>query len=111
MRLTRHRQIVGAQLPPKARVTTAHQATYASASPATDGPIVFAWFGSQWVYSYDLRGLRWTVDLGRVDMRVDIPVTNGGASSPIIVTGGDRPGDTHADSFLLSLDAIPAKRC
>src|SRR6185503_732166 len=45
------------------------KSTYASATPATDGRVVVAWFGSQGVYAYDLDGtLRWTVDLGRVDM-------------------------------------------
>ncbi len=32
------------------------KSTYASASPATDGRIVVAWFGSQGVYAYDLDG-------------------------------------------------------
>ena len=51
------------------------KSTYASSSPATDGRVVVAWFGSQGVYAYDLDGnLRWKVDLGRVDMGAyDIP--------------------------------------
>ena len=32
------------------------KSTYASASPATDGRIVVAWFGSQGVYAYDMNG-------------------------------------------------------
>jgi hypothetical protein len=32
------------------------KATYANASPATDGRIVVAWFGSQGVYAYDVKG-------------------------------------------------------
>ena len=45
------------------------KSTYASASPATDGRIVVAWFGSQGVYAYDVNGRPlWKVDLGRVDM-------------------------------------------
>ena len=55
------------------------KSTYASASPATDGRIVVAWFGSQGIHAYDFDGaLRWSVDLGRVDMGAyDIPATSG----------------------------------
>ena len=85
------------------------KSTYASASPATDGRIVVAWFGSQGVYAYDLAGgLRWKVDLGRVDMGAyDIPSFEWGpASSPIIWNGlVIVQCDTQADSFLLALDA------
>ncbi len=85
------------------------KSTYASASPATDGRIVVAWFGSQGIYAYDLAGaLRWKVDLGRVDMGAyDIPSFEWGpASSPIIWNGlVIIQCDTQADSFLLALDA------
>ena len=47
------------------------KSTYASASPATDGRIVVAWFGSQGIYAYDVNGTPlWKVDLGPVDMGV-----------------------------------------
>ena len=81
--------------------------TYASATPATDGRMVVAWFGSQGVFAYDVNGtLRWKVDLGRLDLGAyDIPsVEWGPASSPII--WGDLvilQVDTQADSFLLAL--------
>ena len=85
------------------------KSTYASASPATDGRVVVAWFGSQGVHAYDLSGtLRWKVDLGRVDMGAyDIPTYEWGpASSPIIWNGlVIIQCDTQADSFLLALDA------
>ncbi len=85
------------------------KSTYASASPATDGRIVVAWFGSQGVYAYDLAGaLRWKVNLGRVDVGAyDIPTYEWGpASSPIIWNGlVIIQCDTQADSFLLALDA------
>ena len=63
------------------------KSTYASASPATDGRIVVAWFGSQGVHAYDVNGNPlWKVDIGRVDMGAyDIPSYEWGpASSPII---------------------------
>ena len=85
------------------------KSTYASASPATDGRIVVAWFGSQGIHAYDLAGgLRWKVDLGRVDIGAyDIPSYEWGpASSPIIWNGlVILQCDTQADSFLLALDA------
>ena len=85
------------------------KSTYASASPATDGRIVVAWFGSQGVYGYDYSGaLRWKVDLGRVDMGAyDIPTFEWGpASSPIIWNGlVILQCDTQADSFIVALNA------
>lgn len=85
------------------------KSTYASASPATDGRIVVAWFGSQGIFAYDMTGgLRWSVDLGRVDMGAyDIPAYEWGpASSPIIWNGlVIVQCDTQADSFLIALNA------
>ena len=85
------------------------KSTYASASPATDGRIVVAWFGSQGLFAYDVDGgLRWAVDLGRVDMGAyDIPAYEWGpASSPIIWNNlVIVQCDTQADSFLLALNA------
>ncbi len=93
-----------------APLNTRHvKSTYASATPATDGRVVVAWFGSQGVYAYDVNGqFRWKVDLGRVDMGAyDIPTYEWGpASSPIIWNGlVIIQCDTQADSFLLALDA------
>ena len=85
------------------------KSTYASSSPATDGRIVVAWFGSQGIHAYDFDGgLRWSVDLGRVDMGAyDIPSYEWGpASSPIIWNGlVIVQCDTQTDSFLLALNA------
>jgi outer membrane protein assembly factor BamB len=89
------------------------KSTYASASPATDGRVVVAWFGSQGVHAYDVDGtFRWKVDLGRVDMGAyDIPTYEWGpASSPII--WNDLvivQCDTQADSFLIALDLATGK--
>jgi outer membrane protein assembly factor BamB len=85
------------------------KSTYANSSPATDGRIVVAWFGSQGVYAYDLKGsLLWKVDLGRLDLGAyDIPTYEWGpASSPIIWNNlVILQCDTQTDSFLLALDA------
>jgi len=89
------------------------KSTYASASPATDGRVVVAWFGSQGVYAYDTNGAPlWKVDLGHVDMGAyDIPSYEWGpASSPIIWNGLVLlQCDTQADSFVLALDAATGK--
>jgi outer membrane protein assembly factor BamB len=63
------------------------KATYANASPATDGRSVVAFFGSQGLYAYDLAGnLKWKRDLGRIDAGAydDPGYEWGTASSPIL---------------------------
>jgi outer membrane protein assembly factor BamB len=85
------------------------KSTYASATPATDGRIVVAWFGSEGVHAFDVNGRPlWSVDMGRVDMGAyNIPTYEWGpASSPIIWNGlVILQCDTQADSFVLALDA------
>ena len=89
------------------------KSTYASASPATDGRVIVAWFGSQGLHAFDVNGNPlWKVDLGRVDMGAyDIPSFEWGpASSPIIWK--DRvflQVDTQTDDFVLALDALTGK--
>ena len=84
------------------------KSTYASSTPATDGRVVVAWFGSQGVHAYDVDGsFRWRVDIGCVDMGAyDIPTYEWGpASSPVIWNGlVILQVDTQADSFLLALN-------
>jgi outer membrane protein assembly factor BamB len=85
------------------------KSTYASSTPATDGRIVVAWFGSQGVHAYDVNGnFLWKVDLGRLDLGAyDVPSYEWGpASSPIIWNGlVILQCDTQADSFMLALKA------
>ena len=85
------------------------KATYANSTPATDGRIVVAWFGSQGLYTYDMKGrLLWKVDLGRLDAGAyDIPTYEWGtASSPIIWKDlVILQCDTQADSFIIAFNA------
>lgn len=85
------------------------KSTYASSTPVTDGRIVVAWFGSQGLHAYDVKGnFLWKVDLGRVNVGAyDIPsVEWGPASSPIIWNGlVILQCDTQADSFIIALKA------
>jgi outer membrane protein assembly factor BamB len=87
--------------------------TYASASPATDGRTVVAWFGSQGLHAYDVNGnFRWRYEFGRVDMGAyDIPTYEWGpASSPIIWNGlVIVQCDTQADSFVMALNVETGK--
>jgi outer membrane protein assembly factor BamB/protein tyrosine phosphatase (PTP) superfamily phosphohydrolase (DUF442 family) len=89
------------------------KATYANSTPATDGRIVVAWFGSQGIHAYNVNGrFLWKVDLGRVDMGAyDIPTYEWGpASSPIIWKDLVLlQCDTQADSFIMALDANTGK--
>jgi outer membrane protein assembly factor BamB len=89
------------------------KSTYASATPATDGRIVVAWFGSQGVHAFGVDGTPlWSVDLGRIDIGAyDVPTYEWGtASSPIIWNDlVILQCDTQADSFLLALDAGTGK--
>lgn len=89
------------------------KSTYANSTPATDGRIVVAWFGSEGIHAFDVKGrFLWKVDLGRLDVGAyDIPTYEWGpASSPII--WNDLvivQCDTQTDSFLLALDAASGK--
>jgi outer membrane protein assembly factor BamB len=83
------------------------KATYANATPATDGRYVVAFFGSQGLYAYDLQGtLKWQRDLGRLDAGAyDSPDYEwGNASSPILYKGlVIVQCDQQKDSFLIAL--------
>jgi outer membrane protein assembly factor BamB len=85
------------------------KSTYASATPATDGRIVVASFGSQGLHAYDVTGkLLWKVDLGRMDVGAyDIPSYEWGtASSPIIWNDlVIQQVDTQVDSFIIAVKA------
>jgi outer membrane protein assembly factor BamB len=89
------------------------KSTYANSTPATDGRVVVAWFGSQGIHAYDVNGrFLWKVDLGRLDLGAyDIPTYEWGpASSPIIWNGlVILQCDTQDDSFILALDADTGK--
>ena len=85
------------------------KATYANSSPATNGRVVVASFGSQGVHAYTVTGeFLWRVDLGHLDLGAyDVPSYEWGyASSPLLWEGLVYVQcDTQADSFLLALDA------
>jgi len=84
------------------------KATYANATPATDGRYVIAFFGSQGLYAFDLKGkLAWKKDLGVLNTGAyDLPEYEWGtASSPIIYKNlVIVQCDTQNESFVLAAD-------
>ena len=89
------------------------KASYANATPATDGRYVVAFFGSQGLYAYDSRGkLAWKKDLGVLNAGAyDIPSYEWGtASSPVIYKDlVIVQCDTQGESFLLAADIKTGK--
>jgi outer membrane protein assembly factor BamB len=85
------------------------KSTYASSTPATNGRMVVALFGSMGLYALDMNGEPlWERDLGRMNVGAyDLPDYEWGtASSPIIY--GDLvivQVDQQEDSFIIALDA------
>ncbi len=84
------------------------KATYANATPVTDGEHVVALFGSQGIFCFDAGGeMLWQRDLGRLDVGAyDLPDYEwGSASSPVIWDGKVLVQcDRQKDSFLIALD-------
>jgi len=80
----------------------------ASATPATDGRHVLAYFGSEGLYCYDVEGLLlWKVDLGAIDVgwSYDSDYQWGAASSPVIHRNlVIVQCDTQDDSFIAAFD-------
>jgi outer membrane protein assembly factor BamB len=87
------------------------KSTYASGTPATDGRIVVAWFGSEGVHAYDVAGnFRWKVDLGpRGHGRVRHPHVRVGTRRARRSSGtiwSSSSAIRRPDSFLIALDAL-----
>jgi outer membrane protein assembly factor BamB len=84
------------------------KATYANATPATDGRYVVAFFGSQGLYAFDMKGrLAWKKDLGVLNTGAyELPEYEWGtASSPIIYKNlVIVQCDTQSESFVLAAD-------
>jgi len=95
------------------RVKRHVKSTHASATPATDGRIVVAMFGSEGLVAFDINGNElWRKDLGALAVGLaDEPEYEWGpASSPVIA--GDRvivQNDRYKDSFLAAYDLKTGK--
>lgn len=87
--------------------------SYASATPATDGKRVVAFFGSEGLYTFDLDGnLLWKQEVGPLDQGAfDVPDYKwGSASSPIIYKDlVIVQCDQQKGSFIAAFDAATGK--
>jgi outer membrane protein assembly factor BamB len=85
------------------------KSTYASSTPATNGRVVVALFGSQGLYAYDFSGkLLWKKDLGRIDAGAyNAPDYEWGTASSPILYGNSVivQCDQQKNSFLIAVDA------
>jgi outer membrane protein assembly factor BamB len=93
------------------------KSSQASCTPATDGRVVIAYFGSEGLYAYDTQGkLLWKRDLGLINAGwfYDPDYEWGAASSPIIykdlvIVQADRQEDSFIAAFRLK-DGTPVWR-
>jgi outer membrane protein assembly factor BamB len=89
------------------------KSSHASATPATNGRLIVALFGSEGLFCFDMTGaLQWRQDLGLMDVGlVDDPSFQWGpASSPtlfenMVIVQNDR----HKDSFVAAFDLATGK--
>ena len=84
-----------------------NDASFASASPVTDGERVYAWFGSAGLFCYDLDGrLLWKRDLGPAKVGASL----GEGTSPAVRDGRVVIVRDHAgQSSIVTLDAATGK--
>jgi outer membrane protein assembly factor BamB len=101
----RWQQTAAELLPHEGRHPTA---TYASATPATDGKHVYAYFGSRGLYCYDMTGkLVWKQNLGKMSTR------NSFGEGSSLTLNGDKiiiNWDHEGQSFITTLDKATGKK-
>ena len=84
------------------------KSSYAASTPATDGKMVYAFFGSEGLYAYDFNGkLAWKADLGKIGT-----VGMGTGTSPIlfedlVIVQADEENATA--SFIVAFDKKTGK--
>jgi len=85
------------------------KSSYAASTPATDGKMVYAFFGAEGVYAYDFNGrLAWKQDVGKLGT-----VGMGTGTSPVlfdhlVILQCDQ--EEGADSFIVALDKKTGKQ-
>jgi len=84
------------------------KSSYAASTPATDGKLVYAFFGAEGLYAYDFKGkLAWKADLGKLGT-----VGMGTGTSPIlfdnlVIVQADE--ENGAASFIVAVDKNTGK--
>ena len=85
------------------------KSSYAASTPATDGRLVYAFFGAEGLYAYDYAGkLAWKSDLGKLGT-----VGLGAGTSPVVhenlvIVQCDQ--EDGSDSFIVALDKKTGKQ-
>ncbi len=84
------------------------KSSYAASTPATDGKMVYAFFGTEGLYAYDMKGkLAWKADLGKLGT-----VGMGTGTSPILYSNlvlMQCDEDNGETSFIVALDKNSGK--
>ena len=97
----------------KPRVLRHPHNSYASPTPVTDGKYLVAFFGSEGLFCFDLKGkLIWKKDLGAMDQGAfDLPDYQwGSAASPVLWQGKVYlQVDMHQGSFMAAFDAATGR--
>jgi len=84
------------------------KSSYAASTPATDGKLVYAFFGTEGLYAYDFKGkLAWKADIGKLGT-----VGMGTGTSPIlfenlVIVQADE--ENGAASFIVAIDKNTGK--
>jgi len=84
------------------------KSSYAASTPATDGKLVYAFFGTEGLYAYDFKGkLAWKADIGKLGT-----VGMGTGTSPIlfenlVIVQADE--ENGAASFIVAIDKKTGK--
>lgn len=84
------------------------KSSYAASTPATDGKLVYAFFGTEGLYAYDFKGkLAWKADIGKLGT-----VGMGTGTSPIlfdnlVIVQADE--ENGAASFIIAVDKNTGK--
>ncbi len=90
------------------------KATYANQTPATNGEVIVAFFGSEGLYGVDMEGrILWKAEVGHLDVGAyDAPTYEwGSASSPIIYKDlAIVQCDTQGEDFVLAVDLKTGKQ-
>jgi outer membrane protein assembly factor BamB len=85
------------------------KSSYAASTPTTDGKLVYAFFGSEGLYAYDMKGkLAWKADLGKLGT-----VGMGTGTSPILCENlvlVQCDEENGAGSFIAALDKKTGKQ-